>query len=149
MPGRNLFTKILAVAGTLLAWVPLLAPILFSAVALIQQRRLRLDYLMPAELFPVALVGGALLIWSSLRARSHTRLLLWSMLASIILLVGSQGVAVLSGLASGATEPAGLWFSVVLAMLLLYVAALIAVGIGGTLLLRELFTLRVQLRHAI
>ena len=35
----------------------------------------RFDYLMPVELFPAALIGGGLLVWVSLRARSRRGLM--------------------------------------------------------------------------
>jgi hypothetical protein len=40
-----------------LAWFPILAPIVFAVGSLLRDGRFRFDYLMPAELFPVVLVG--------------------------------------------------------------------------------------------
>lgn len=80
-------TKILAVAGTVLVVLPLLAPLVFALVAFTHRRRFLFDYLMPAELFGLVLAGGLLLLWGAL--------------------VLSQGLAVLSGLASGAREASG------------------------------------------
>jgi hypothetical protein len=51
-------TIILAILGTVLVWFPILAPVLLSVAAIIKERPFRFDYLMPAELFPAALVGG-------------------------------------------------------------------------------------------
>lgn len=50
---------------------------------------------------------------------------------AVVLLVGSMLLAIASGLASGATEPAGLWFTIVMAMLIGYDLALVVVGVGG------------------
>src|SRR5512147_511105 len=69
MEKRNTLTKILAILGTLFAWVPLLAPIFFSLMRLLQAGRFQFDYLLPAELFPLAWLGGGLLIWAAIRAR--------------------------------------------------------------------------------
>ena len=74
---RVVFTQILAVAGTVLVWIPLLAPVFFSVMFLIRSGMFRMDYLMPAELFLVALIGGALLIWAALRARQASRFDRW------------------------------------------------------------------------
>jgi len=74
---KDVFTTILAMAGTALVWLPVLAPVLFSVASVSQERAFRFDYLMPAELFPVVLVGGCLLIWSTLRARLRRRLIGW------------------------------------------------------------------------
>src|SRR5512146_925771 len=102
----SLLTRILAILGTLLVWFPILAPFIFSLRALINQQMFRFDYLIPAELFPVALAGGGLLVWAALRARLHLRLIGWGMGVAVFLLVGGQVLAVVTGLASGEIEPA-------------------------------------------
>ncbi|MCX5971526.1 MAG: hypothetical protein NTV14_08525 [Coprothermobacterota bacterium] len=82
---------------------------MISVVGSIRGHTLRLDYLMPAELFPAALVGGGLFILAALRARSRRVLIAWVGVA-VVFLVGSQVLAVATGLASGQTEPTGwLW----------------------------------------
>jgi hypothetical protein len=138
MEKRGIFTKILAIVGTVLVWFPILAPVLLSIIVTMRAREFRFDYLMPAELFPVALVGGGLLVWSALRARSRLRLIGWGLGIAVGLLVGGQTLAVVTGLASGETEPTGLWWGLVLASLVVYILALIAIGVGGLLLLRDL-----------
>ena len=107
MEKKDLLTKILAIAGTFFAWLPILAPVFLSVIVIIQGRIFLFDYLMPAELFPLALLGGGLLVWAALRARSRLAPIAWGLGLSIGLLVGSQLLAVVTGLASGETEPAG------------------------------------------
>ena len=120
-------------------WFPILAPILLSAAVIIKERMFRFDYLMPAELFPAALVGGCLLLWAALRARSRRTLIGWGLGIAIGLLAGGQVLAVVTGLASGETEPAGWWWALVLASIVVYSLALVVIGVGGLLLLRDLF----------
>ena len=139
MEKKRTFTKILAIAGTVLAGFPIAAPILLSAVFLIQERMFRFDYLMPMELFFFTLIGGALLIWAAFWAHSRQKLIGWSLSIAAGLFFGSQALAVATGLASGATEPAGLWWSVVVAMLIIYILTVIAIATGGVLLLGDLF----------
>jgi hypothetical protein len=139
MANRNVLTKVLAIAGTALVWLPILAPVLFSAAVIIRERIFRFDYLMPAELFPAALVGGGVLIWAALRARSHWRLIAGGLGIAAGMLVGGQALAVVTGLASGATEPAGWWWALVLASIAVYSLALVVIGVGGLLLLRDVF----------
>lgn len=139
MKNQNLLTKTLAVVGTILAWFPILAPIVLAFAALFTRGRFLLDFLMPAELFPFALAGSLLLLWASVRAHSHLKLIAWGLGIAIILLVGSQAIAVVTGLASGAIEPSGFWFALVLTVFAGFVAALIVVDVGGILLLRDLF----------
>lgn len=137
MQNRGLLTRILAAAGALLVWLPLLAPLLFGVARAAGGRTFLVDYLMPAELFPVALLGGALLLWAALRARSRRAPIGWGLVLAVVLLVGSQTIAVATGLASGATEPTGWSWALVLASLAGYVLALLAVGIAGLLLVRD------------
>jgi len=62
MENKKIFIKILAIIGTLFVWLPILAPVLFSAARFFQSNRFLFDYLMPAELFPIALLGAVLLM---------------------------------------------------------------------------------------
>jgi hypothetical protein len=55
------------------------------------------------------------------------------------LFFGSQALAVVTGLASGAMEPTGLWWSIVIAMLIVYTLMLVVIATGGVLLLGDLF----------
>jgi hypothetical protein len=139
MEKKGVLTKILAIVGTVLVWFPILAPVLLSVAVIIKERMFRFDYLMPAELFPATLVGGGLLIWAALRARSRRRLIGWGLGSAVGLLVGGQVLAVVTGLASGETEPAGWWWALVLASIVVYSLALVVIGVGGVLLLRDLF----------
>ena len=139
MEKKGVLTKILAIVGTVLVWFPILAPVLLSVAVIITERMFRFDYLMPAELFPATLVGGGLLIWAALRARSRRRLIGWGLGIAVGLLVGGQVLAVVTGLASGETEPAGWWWALVLASIVVYSLALVVIGVGGVLLLRDLF----------
>jgi hypothetical protein len=139
MQKNNAFTKILAIAGTVLIWIPILAPILFGVISLITEGQFRFDFLMPAEIFPVALVGAGLLLWAGIRARSHWKLIAWGIGVTIGLLVGSQALAVVTGLANGDIESQGIWFILVMALFVLFLVALIVTAVAGILLLRDLF----------
>lgn len=139
MEKKDVLTKILAIVGTVLAWFPIVAPILLTVASVLQEHKFRFDYLMPAELFPFALTGSLLLLWAGLRARSHWKLIAWGLGIAVALLIGSQALAVVTGLASGATEPTGVWWIFVLALLAVFTLSLIAIGVGGVLLLRDLF----------
>lgn len=139
MEKKDYFTKILAIAGTMCVWFTILAPFLFSVAALIVERTFRFDYLMPAELFPSALAGGGMLLWAALRARARRGLIGGGVGIAAVLLVGGHALAVATGLASGEVEPAGWQWALVLASLVLYTLALVVTGVGGVLLLRDIF----------
>jgi hypothetical protein len=139
-PDKSIFTKILAITGTVLVWFPILAPVLLSIARFVGIGRFQIDYLMPAELTPFWLVGGGLLLWAALRRRSHRGMIGWGLGLSIGLLVAGQALAVLTGLASGEHEAVGWRFALVLSFLFLFILALILTGVGGILLLRDLFS---------
>jgi hypothetical protein len=139
MTKKNILPIILAAAGTILVWLPLLAPLLFSLVLLTRAHVFRLDYLMPAELFPLVLAGALALIAAALLARSRLKLIGLAFAFAVALPIGGQLIAEVTGLASGETEPGGWQWALVLASLAGYVLAVAAMGVGGVLLLRDLF----------
>lgn len=139
MEKKGALTKFLAISGTILVWFPILAPVLISAIFYLQEHILRIDYLMPAELFLSFLLGSGLLLWAALRAHSHVKLVSWGLGIAILMLFGGQWLAVATGLASGETQPAGPAWMAVIASLVVYVLGILLVGIGGVLLLRDLF----------
>jgi hypothetical protein len=136
---KGVFTKILAIAGTILVWIPILAPVLFSGILLIQAHVFHFDYLMPAELFLFALLGGVLLIWAARRARARWGFIGWGLAIAIGMLVGGQVLAVVTGLASGEAEPVGWQWALVLTTLGIFSLALVVMGVDALLLLRDLF----------
>lgn len=139
MDSKGIFTKILAVVGTVLAWFPILATVVIAAAVSFRSGSFHFDYLMLAELFPVAFIGGGLLLWAALRARSRRRLIAWGLGGIVGLLVAGQVLAVVSGLASGETEPVGWAWALVLASIALYSLLLIEIGAAGGLLVGDLF----------
>lgn len=139
MEKRDIWCKILSIAGTVLVVLPLLAPVVLGVVVAIGRGWFRFDYLMPAELFPAILAGGALLVVSALLARSRRRLIIWSLVIAVVLLVGSQAFAVVTGLASGRTEATGWQWAITFAGIIGYALAAAVLGVGGVLLIRDLF----------
>ncbi len=135
---KNTLTKALAIVGTVLAWFPILAPVVLAVLAFMAERRFHFDYLMPAELFPVGLAGGALLLWTAFRARSRRGLIGWGLVAAVSFLVGGQALAVAAGFASGDAEPAGWLFALVIGAIAVYSLALVVVAVSGALLVRDL-----------
>lgn len=135
----DLLIKALAIAGTVLVWFPLLAPAVLSMTRSIAGRMFRFDYLMPAELFPVALAGGGVLLWAALRARSRRGIIGGGLGVAAVSLVVSQALAVVTGLATGSIAPVGWPWALVLALIVLYSLALVVIGAGGVLLVRDLF----------
>ena len=139
MEKKDVLTKILAVFGTVLMWLPVLAPIILGVGSLVFAGIFRFDYLMPAEMFPSAVLGGAMLLWAALRTHSHRKLIGWGLVTAVVMLFGGQAIAVVTGLASGETEPTTWLMALVLGPLVIYALLLAAVGVGGAWLVRDLY----------
>jgi hypothetical protein len=142
MENKGVLTKILAIAGTVLVWFPILAPILITTILFIQRRIFRLDYLMPAELGLFAFGGGIILLAAAIRAHSRAKLIGWGLGIAFVMIVGGQALAVVTGLADGSTEIGGWQWMLVLGSLVIYILAVIEVGVGGILLSRDVFKSR-------
>lgn len=132
-------SRVLAIIGTVLVWLPILATLVTGMIGSISMNRLIMDYLMPAELFPLAGIGGLLLIVAAILARSQRKWIIWSFVIMIAALVISQGTAVVSGLASGRIEATGFWWILVLGLIILYALVMIILGIGGIKLIKCVF----------
>lgn len=136
---KNWLTKTLAISGTVLVLFPVLAPIVFSIVRLIEIGKLQIDYLMPAELGLSIIIGAALLLWAAIRVRSRIKLIAWIIGISFFCVVGGQVLAMVTGLASGAIEATGWQFALVLGMIVGYDLAILALGIAGIVLCCDIF----------
>lgn len=131
MGRKDMPSKIFAIFGTALVWIPILAPIAFGFVSLGMQGVYRFDYLMPAELGIAALVGAALLLWAAVRARSRRGIIASG------LGVAAGSIALL--IAFGDVQPGSLEWTLVVGLLIAYSLAIVVMGVGGVLLCRDLF----------
>ena len=138
MDKKTAITRNLAIIGTIFVWLPLLAPVFFSLIRLIQSGRFMLDYLMPAELLPAVVIGSGLLIWAAFRARSRHKIILWSFIIGIAALFGGQGIAVVTGLAFGELQSPTWQLPLVIGLIVVYILAVIVIAVNGVLLLRGL-----------
>ena len=140
MGWRRVLPTILAVVGAVVVWLPLLVAIAIPVVVFTQTGVFYYAniYLMPAEYFPLGLLGCGLLLWAALLTRQRRQLVGAGFAAAIAFLVVSQVLLVLTGLSSGRAEWAGWRLSAVLFALVGYDLAVLATGVGGILLLFDL-----------
>ena len=135
----NVFTRILAIVGTVLAGLPVAFPVVLALVLLVSQHVFLFDYLMPAEFFPVVFVGAGLLLWAALRAHRFAGPISWAAGAALGLLVLGQGLALLTGLATGRVAGGG-WQQVLVTILIAaYGLAVLVLTLLGIRLCRRLF----------
>jgi hypothetical protein len=136
----NILIKTLAILGTIFTWIPILAPVFFSITKIITSHRFLFDYLMPAELFPMALFGGILLIIVAKKIQFSQKLVNLSFALAVGSLILCQVFAILSGLDSGRIGPSGWPWLLVILSITIYFFALIGLGTGGIFLLKKLFS---------
>jgi len=139
MATRDNLARAAAVLGTLCAWFPTVFTLFTASIVTARTGVLHLDWMMPAELFLPALAGGLLLALAARRARARQTLILWGLVLMVVLLAGGQVLAIVTGLASGETQAGGWQWALVVASLFGYWAALLAVSVGGLLLVRDLY----------
>jgi len=131
MGKRDTLSKILTIIGTVLVWIPILAPVVFGFVSLVMDGIYRFDYLMPAELGILVFVAGGLLLWGAIRARSQQGIIAWG------LGIAAGTMAIL--FAFGDVEPGSLRWGIAIGLLVFYSLSIVAMGVGGTLLWSGLF----------
>jgi hypothetical protein len=130
-------TKVLAISGLVLVWFTILAPLVLAIISLVSGGGFRFDYLMPAELFIVALVGGLLLLWAALRIHVEMKWIHWAFGIAFFSLIVGVTLAKVTGLADGRSGSGG-WLPVAVGLIIIYNLALVALGIGGWYLCRDM-----------
>ena len=128
-------TKGMAITGSVLLLLPL--PLAFASVGILPQGLTWMELLAVAamDLTPAVLVGGSLLMWAALRARSHARMIGLSLALSASVPVAA--VALNAATAGRALEGES-WY-VAIGAASFWLGATLA-GLGGLLLLRRLFS---------
>lgn len=138
MDRKTKITRSLALLGTTLVWFPIAALVFTTTVGSIQTRTFIMDFLMPAELFFLVLIGGGLLIWAAFRSNNLKLPIILTLSLGITMVIGGQGLAMLTGLADGRVGMESGWFTVLAVMLGVYSLTVILLGIWGVRLLAEI-----------
>ncbi len=140
MKNKGTLTKVLAVAGTVLLGLPFLLLLVLTVAAFFSSGgKFLFDYMLPAEVLPVVLGGGVLLLWAAFRSKLYLKPLAWILGLSLLSLAACQGIAMISGLADGSREASGPIFYLVIALLLLYDVGVLTSMILGIALTRKVF----------
>lgn len=139
MRHASVLAKMLAVVGTVLVWVPVVAPLVFTRWSSIATGHFNFDWLMPAELAPAMLVGGLLLLVAALMTHVRRALVAWGLGVAVGSIALGAILATVTGLASGATEPTGILWVALIGPIVLLVGAMIELGVAGILLTKDLF----------
>jgi peptidoglycan/LPS O-acetylase OafA/YrhL len=130
MEKKDALAKGPAMIGTVLVWIPVLAPVILGFVSLAMDGIYRFDYLMPAELGIMVFIGGALLLWGAFRARSRQGIVTWAF--------SIAALAVIVLITFGDVVPGSWEWMIVIGLLIAYSLAIVAMGIGGIFLWKDL-----------
>jgi hypothetical protein len=128
----------LALSGSILTVVPLAAPLILGIIMFFARGRFLFDWLMPGELFFAEAAAAAFLLIAALISRRRRAWIAWSAGVAVLALPATQLAANVLGLAHGDTEPGGWEMVVVLIIYGIYIAALIAMAVGGFRLFADL-----------
>jgi hypothetical protein len=132
MEKKDMLAKILSIIGTVLVWIPILAPVFFGIAALAAEGTFRFDYLMPAEFGMLVFAGGALLLWGALRAGA------WLVIIAPGIVIAAGAISILNTF--GDVEPGSMRWKIVMGLLITYTLATVVTGVGGILLVRDQFS---------
>ncbi len=141
MGKKLVLSKILAITATVLLLFPILFMLFTGIVGSIQRGQLMVDYMLPAELGILVIIGAACLLVASILAKKYVKCVVWTLVATVVMILGCTGLAAASGLASGRvseTEVPGI-MAVVLGALVAYDVAVTLLGVLGILLTVALF----------
>ena len=119
-----------AMIGTMLVWIPVFAPVILGFISLVTDGIYRFDYLLPAELGILVFIGGILLLWGAIRAKSRQGIVSWTF--------GIAVVSILVLITFGDVMPGNWEWMVVVGLLIAYSLAVVGMGVGGIFLWRDL-----------
>ena len=141
MTDKNVFSKVLASGGTVLVLMPIFFMLLTAVVGSIARKQILCDYMMPAELSILVLVGCGALLWAALREHTFVKAIVWTTGIAFLLLLGCQGLAMVTGLANGevGVEDAPGWVAIITAMLIAYDVCVALLGYWGVRLSQRIF----------
>ena len=132
MPKRQGFTRVLAIIGTVLLWLPVILVVVLTVGGVPKEVGwLPFSAVGAMDMFPVVVLGGGVLLWAALRARSHRKVLGLSLAAP----VGS----IVFGVVWSQPVPTGVWVLLVtMALIVLYWIGLLIAAVSGISLVRSL-----------
>lgn len=133
MPKRQRLTRVLAIAGTTLLWIPPILMVVVTVGGAPKEVGWLPFFLVGAmDVFPVVLLGGGLLFGAALRARSHRKVVGWSLAAPL----GS----IICGVVWSQPLPTSGWSLVITTgLIVVYWLGLLLAGVSGISLVRSLF----------
>lgn len=128
--------KILAICGTLLTWFPILITPILSALL---TGLTKFDYLLPAELFIISLIGILMLIGAAFWLRIDPRPPITIACVAFGVLIFGQIVAAFSEHVVGIITSGSFISNFIMVTVIIYILAVIVLGVMGIMLTINLF----------
>lgn len=125
-------------AGIALSAAPVLLMLGAGIIGSAASGQLRMDVFLPAELFFLTFPGMVLMALAAAKQRVYARLSAALPAAAAAALILCQGLALLSGVATGAREAKGPLMAALIGLLLLFDLAAAAAPVVGLLSVRRL-----------
>ena len=138
MAYQKLLFKIFGIGGTVAVWAPTTLMLIFSLVGFLSSGTFHMDFLLPAELFLIELVGMLLLVFSAWKEGHYFCPLLGLSIGSIASMATIVIFAEATGMANGTVNPLP-WMLVVFYIF----TALMSLGFIGVGFFGLKFTLHV------
>lgn len=138
----QMFMKNIIYIGSVIVWMPIFLTLFTSLIGSLNLKYFIIDYLMPAELFPAALIGSIIISYVSAVSKLYLKS---SVINFIILILSFSGInfaAVITGLASGDYPPEGYRFVIVIFLLIIYILSVISEGVLSILIILKLKKVR-------
>lgn len=138
MAKRDGLARALAIIGVVLLLVPILLPVVFSLRFIGRPGGYMIDYLMPFEVYPVAVVGFILVLLASLRARLRrgaVGISIGVMLGGVVL---GAVAAQLTGIANSVETLEAWRYAVVIGFGAISLIGQLTLAVIGILLVRDL-----------
>lgn len=120
---------------TIIAVFLLLSPIAFMLLTaiptLVNLQMIRIDYLIPLEVFPIVLTGAGILTLIACKTNIYKRKICTLVVLLIVMFFGGQYLAVITGISDGSASATGWAFITVVISMIAYDILAVIIGIYG------------------
>jgi len=138
MKNKSLISKIIAITGTILIWIPIIVPVSFTIIFLIIKGKFAFDFLMPMELIFCVIIGAILLIIASIIMKFKWKIIGISLGTIISIFILVQFIAEITGIASGEAGMTPLLYFIMITFVIIYIISLIILCISSINLVKKL-----------
>lgn len=139
MKNKFVWAKIFTISGTILLLSPIVLMLATSIPGSIMSGQLMMDYLLPAELGIFILIGSFFLLAGSIISHIDIKKISLTLGATLITIFSGQGIAMITGLASGRREAEGIFFTLVILSIIIFDLLVLLQGINGIIIIKKIF----------